>query len=377
MRPVARRATVRKRHRFLLYSFVFLLVLPVALTITYLYTFAHDQYASNVAFTIRQEETGSASELVGGLSALVAGGNTSNTDVLFEFIQSQEIVERVLEHIDLQSHYEQFWQSDPVFSIWPGATIEDLLWFWRRTVRISYDRNSGLIDVQVRARDPQTAQRIAQAVVVESEQMINALNAAARRETTAHAERDLNDAFTRLRTAREQLAEFRARTQIVDPQADIQGRMGVLNNLQQQLAQALIDFDLLLQITNDSDPRVRQARQRIDVIRERISQERRTFASENITVMDTDYPTLLAQFESLQSDVQFAQQTYSAALTALDAARSNAARQNFFLATYIRPTLAQRAEYPQRALLAALTALFLLLGWSILALVYYSIRDKN
>ncbi len=377
VRPVAKRAHVRKRHRFLVFSLIALLLLPLAAAVTYLYTFAEDQYASNVAFTIRQEETGSATELLGGLSALMGGSGTSNTDVLFEFIQSQEIVERVLQHVDLQEHYEQFWSTDPVFSIWPGATIEDLLWFWRRAVRVTYDRNSGLIDVQVRARDPQTAQRIAQAIVSESETMINALNEAARRETMAHAERDLQDAFTRLRTAREELAEFRARTQIVDPQADIQGRMGVLNNLQQQLAEAFIDYDLLLQITSETDPRVRQAQRRIEVIRERIAQERQTFATENITVMDTDYPRLLAQFESLQVDVQFAQQTYAAALTALDAARSNAARQNFFLATFIRPTLAQRAEYPQRAMLSMLIALFLLLGWSILALIYYSIRDRN
>ncbi len=361
----------------MVFSLVALLLLPLATAVTYLYTFAEDQYASSVAFTIRQEETGSATELLGGLSALMGGNGTSNTDVLFEFIQSQEIVERVLQHVDLREHYEQFWSTDPVFSIWPGATIEDLLWFWRRAVRVSYDRNSGLIDVQVRARDAQTAQRIAQAIVNESEAMINALNEAARRETMAHAERDLQDAFDRLRAAREELAEFRARTQIVDPQADIQGRMGVLNNLQQQLAEALIDYDLLLQTSSETDPRVRQAQRRIEVIRERIAQERQTFATENITVMETDYPRLLAQFESLQVDVQFAQQTYAAALTALDAARSNAARQNFFLATFIRPTLAQRAEYPQRALLSGLTALFLLLGWSILALIYYSIRDRN
>ncbi|MCC6002096.1 MAG: sugar transporter [Pararhodobacter sp.] len=377
VRPVARKAHVRKRHRFLFFSLFGLLVLPVMLTIIYLYVFAEDQYASSVAFTIRQEETGSASEIMGGLSALMGGANTGNTDVLFEFIQSQEIVERVAQHVDLRTHYAQFWTSDPVFSIWPTATIEDLLWFWRRVVRITYDRNSGLIDVQVRARSPEMAQRIAQAIVLESELMINALNEAARRDSMANAERDLQEAMTRLRAAREEMAEFRARTQIVDPQADIQGRMGVLNNLQQQLAEALVEHDLLLQITNESDPRIRQAQRRIEVIRERIAQERVTFATENVTVLETDYPRLLAQFEGLQMDVQFAQQTYTAALTALDAARSNAARQGFFLATFVRPTLAQRAEYPQRLLLVMLTTMFLLLGWAIFALIYYSIRDRN
>lgn len=372
-------ARLRRRHYGLLLSLVLMIVLPLVLTVAYLFVFAEDQYASNTGITVRTEETSSASDLVGGLSSFISGGaSTTDTDVLFEFMQSQEIVERINARVDLIEHYSQTWPGDPVFSIWPTASIEDLLWFWQRVVRVSYDKGSGMIDMQVRARDPQIAQQIAQAVVEESEQMINALNEAARRDSTANAERDLEEALTRLRTAREALAEFRARTQIVDPMVDIQARMGVLTNLQQQLAQALVDFDLLAQtVTNESDPRLRQAQRRIDVIRDRIVEERRNFATQDVTTFDTDYPNLIAQFESLRVDQEFSEQTYRAALTALDAARSNAARQSLYLATYIRPTLASRAEYPQRFVLSGLTAMFLVLVWSIMALVYYSIRDRG
>lgn len=370
-------ARMRRRHWGLLLSMVVVIGLPLVLTITYLTVFAQDQYASTTGFTVRTEETSSAGDLVGGLSSFMGGGANSDTDVLYQFMQSQEIVERINERINLLAHYSQTWPRDPVFSIWPTATIEDLLWYWRRMVRLSYDQNTGLMDVQVRARDPQTARAIAEAIVEESELMINALNESARRDTTANAVSDLEEALTRLRSARQALAEFRARTQIVDPVADIQGRMGVLNNLQQQLAQALVDYDLLIQVTADTDPRVRQALRRIEVIRDRISEERRNFATQDVTVTETDYPFLIAQFESLRVDQEFAEQTYFAALSALDAARSNAARKSLYLATYIRPTLATRAEYPQRLVLTGLTAMFLVLIWSLMALVYYSIRDRG
>ena len=68
---------------------------------------------------------------------------------------------------------------------------------------------------------------------------------------------------------------------------------------------------------------------------------------------------------------------YRAALTALEVAREDAARQSRYLATYVKPTLAQNAEYPKRWILAGLAGLFLLLIWSILALIYYSIRDRS
>jgi len=244
-------------------------------------------------------------------------------------------------------------------------------------MRLSYDSGSGLMDVQIRARTAQFAQDISRAIVRESEQMINNLNAQARRDSMANANLDLEAALERLRNAREELAEFRARTQIVDPLADIQGRMGVINNLQQQLAQALVDHDLLLQITSESDPRVRQAERRIEVIQERISSERLNFATQDVTVFGTDYPRLLARFESLMVDQEFAVLTYTASLAALDAARSNIERQSLYLATYIRPTLAESPAYPQRLLTLSLFAIFLGLIWAALTLIYYSLRDRG
>lgn len=74
------------------------------------------------------------------------------------------------------------------FSIWPDATIEDLVWFWQRVVRISYDQTSGLIEVQVLAFDPEIAQRIAQEIVNESQSMINALNTASRDDAMRYAQ---------------------------------------------------------------------------------------------------------------------------------------------------------------------------------------------
>ena len=377
VRPVVGRAKIRRRHSALFLSLVLIVFAPLLIITVYLYVFAQDQYASNTGFTVRSDETSSASELVGGLSSMVGGSSSSDTDVLYAFIHSQQMVERAQEALDIRTHYSEHWSTDPVYSIWPDATIEDLLWFWERVVIVSYDQNSGLMDVQVRAHTAEFAQQVAEEIVAESEEMINALNAQSRRDSIANAQQDLEVALERLRSAREELATFRARTQIVDPQADIAGRMGVINGLQSTLAEALVEYDLLLQTTAENDPRVRQAERRIEVIRERISEERRNFATQDVTVFDTDYPRLIAQFEALMVNQEFAERTYTAALEALDVARSNADRQSLYLATYVRPTLAQRAEYPQRRTLIPLYGFFLLLAWGAFALVFYSLRDRG
>ncbi|MFP4275505.1 MAG: sugar transporter, partial [Paracoccaceae bacterium] len=324
------------------------------------------------------EEGGSASDLLGGLAQFTGGSASGDADILYEFIQSQGIVDAIDDRVDLVAHYAQHWPEDPAFALWPTASVEDLLWFWQRVIRISYDQSTGLIEVRALAFDPETAQTIAREIVRESQSMINELNATARDDLMRYAQADLDEAVARLKAAREALTRFRTRTQIVDPSADIQGRMGVLNNLQQQLAEALIDYDLLIETTSNlDDPRLAQARRKIDVIRERIARERENFASDEVMGADADYPTLMAEFESLTVDREFAEESYRSALAALDIARANASRQSRYLATYVPPTRPQTSEYPQRWVLTGLAALFLSMAWAITSLVYYSIRDRR
>ncbi len=379
VRPLAGRARMKRRHWGLVVSFVILVALPLAGVIYYLTTIARDQYLSTTGFTVRSQESGGAGELLGGLTQFVGGSTASDSDILYEFIQSQEMVEAVNNRVDLRAHYGANWPDDWAFAIWPDASLEDLVWYWGRIVGIAYDSGTGLIEVTATAYDAETSQAITEEILRASQDRINALNTQAREDAMRYARADVEQAIARLKEAREALTGFRTRTRIVDPESDIQGRMGVLNNLQQQLAEALVEFDLLRGTSNANDPRVTKAQQVIDVIRERIRIERAGFASDSTETggIEEDYPSLIAEYESLSVDREYAEEAYRAALTALEVARDDSIRQSRYLATYITPTRAQSSQYPQRAILIGLAALFLLLFWGILSLIYYSIRDRS
>jgi capsular polysaccharide transport system permease protein len=380
VRPPAGPARVRLRHLGLVLSFLLIVLVPVTVLCIYLWAIAEDRYGSLTGFTVRQEESGGATELLGGLIGLPGSNLSSDSNILYEFILSQTLVQEIEDKVGLRAHYSAYWSTDPAFALWPEASIEDLEWYWRRVVRISYDQNSGLIELRVLAYTPQKAREIAAEIVRQSQDMINELNVQAREDAMRYAQSDLGEAVSRLKTSREALTTFRTRTQIVDPEADIQGRMGVINNLQQQLAEALISSDILgRNNTTSGDPRKVQAELEIQVIRERIAKERESFASETASSAPggEDYPRLIAEYEGLVVDREFAEESYRAALTALDIARAQASRQSRYLATYIRPTLAETSEFPQRFTIAGVVGLILLLAWSVMALVYYSIRDRS
>lgn len=376
--PLAQPAQMRKRHWGVLFSFILLVLVPVAVAGWYLARVSVNQYASVAGFTVRQDQGASATDLLGGFSQIIgSGGGGSDTSILHKFIQSPALLKTLERDLGLIAHYAQPHETDPLFSMDPEADAEDLARYWARTSSIFHDQSSGLIELQILAFDPQYAQMVAQAVLRESQSLINALNAQARQDIIQYAKADLELAQERLKIAQNALTQFRNRTQIVDPETDLKGRLSVLNNLQQQLANALIESDLLLDGSGSNDPRMQQAQHRIEVIRNRIKQERRNFASQEGTVDGVDYPVLIAEYENLLLDRQFSEKSYSAALAALESARADATRENRYLAVFIQPTLPESAEYPRRWMLFGMAALFALLAWSILVLIYYSVRDSR
>ena len=378
VRPMARPAQLKRRHWGLLFTFLMMVIAPIGVSGWYLYERAVDQYASTLGFTVRSEDISSAADLLGGLGATIGGssGGGSDTDILYEFIRSQELVSLVDARLDLRSLYARHAETDPVFGFNTEGTIEDLTEYWRRAIRVSYDTGSGLMELRVLAFDPDEAKAIAEAIYDESSEMINELSAIARADATRYAAEDLDLAVERLKQAREALTAFRIENQIVDLTADVQGQMGLLNTLQAQLAEALIELDLISTNARSDDPRVEQAQRRIEVIQARIDEERLKFGPGAQGSDGGSYADTIAEFERLSVDREFAERAYIAALSAFDAARAEANRQSRYLAAYIQPTLAERPEFPQRELLLGLVALFSLLLWSITSLVFYALRDR-
>jgi capsular polysaccharide transport system permease protein len=370
--PGAPPARVRFRHAALAASFVLLVLLPLAASVAYLYTRAADQYHSDVAFSVRSEEMGSAAAGLLGALTQVGSGSASDTDILYDFIRSQEIVEAIDAKLDLRALYNRAAPRDFVFTLGDDPSIEALLGQWRRMVQVDLESHAGIIHVRANAFAPEDAHAIGAAILAESSALVNRLSEQARDDAVRFARDELAEAEAALRRIRGELAAFRRENRMVDPSADVAGQMGIVNALQGELAKAMVERDQLLSFVGENDQRVVQAERRIAAIDGRIEAERTALGVAGPQAALSD---VVGSFEELKVDLEFANTAYTQALAALSAARAEARRQSRYLAPHVAPTTAEQAIYPRRALLAGLVALFLTLGWGILALVYYNVRD--
>ncbi|SEK94475.1 hypothetical protein [Pacificibacter marinus] len=376
VRPLARRAKPQRRHIGAVILLCLGVFLPTAITAGYLWTQARDQYVTRIGFSVRSAQTSPALEVLGGISQLSSADST-DTEILYDFIQSQQLVREMDDKLNLVSVYGcDEGNKDFIFCLKQDPSIEDLLAFWNKMTKIGYDGGAGILEVEVRAFDADSAVILAEEMFAQSSAMINDLSTQARSDATSYAQDDLEVAVARLKSARRTLAEFRNQTQIIDPAADIQGQMGVLTSMQTQLTQALISRGLLELSATKTDPRLVQLNLKIGVIEKQIDIQRGKFGlgdSENGEAL----AQLMGRYEELSVEVEFAEQSYLQALDALDNANGEARRQSRYLAAHIKPTHADRPEYPRKILLTTLVAFFSFFGWIILVMVYYSLRDRR
>jgi len=116
----------------------------------------------------------------------------------------------------------------------------------------------------------------------------------------------------------------------------------------------------------------------VEVIEGRIEAERNKLGMSSLDSSATEaFADLVGEFERLSAERDFAQESYTAARAAYDAALAEARRQSRYLAAHVRPTLAESPTHPKRNMLLALTALFSFLGWAILVLAAYALRDRS
>ncbi|MEE3099831.1 MAG: hypothetical protein VX463_08675, partial [Pseudomonadota bacterium] len=380
----ARRRRFWSRVRLWL-SFVLLVGAPSALAGWYLNFVAADQYASQVSFAVRSLDSALPSpvtELFGGASDSTAG----DSQMLFEYLQSQPLVELIGKDVDLEEVYNRP-EADWLFSLGRERTVEERVEYWNRAVTVSYDTSSGIIYVEVRAFRPGDAQALAQAALKESETLINGLSTGARQDAVRFAQVDLAEAEGRIREARVALQAFRSGQGTADISGDITQQMQLIGQLRARRAEAQAEYDSRKDLLGADSPTLSALRRRVESLDAQIAEAERVISAEAPAGAEGAAPApgaareTLAEAagaqEELQVELELATRMYVAAQSSLEAARADARRAQRYLATHIRPTLAEEPEYPLRLTWTAAIFVTLLLAWSILQLIIGSIRDRS
>ncbi|MCZ4088861.1 RkpR, polysaccharide export protein [Sinorhizobium psoraleae] len=371
---------LRWRHAIIGASFLGLVALPAALSSLYMAFIAADQYHSSTSFAVRSIEGGVSSDILGMFTQASGGSTVSDSYILMDYILSERMVEAADRKFKLEDVYATR-GLDYFYGMGSELPIEDKLEYWRDMVTVSFDHASGIMQVTVKAFDPKQAREIAQFIVDRSDNLVNSLSLSARNDVLRAAQDEVLAGEARLSKARAGLRDYRDKSQEISPEEGAKLAVQLIGSLEQQLTQLNADLATAKSQMSEDTPRIRVLKTRIESLEQQLNVERQRLGTGERTsaTADANAPDVagrIAQFEELETEREFAERAYTAALSSLEKARIEANNRQRYLALFIEPTLSQMAQYPSRLLNSLLVILGLLFAWGIGVMSYYNIRDR-
>jgi len=366
-------ASRRRRSCLGWFSFIIIVLIPVIAAGYYYFLVAADQYVSEFRFALRSAEPERHDPALFLQESIAPSAIGVDSYVVVQYLASRAIIDDLSATLDLRQMFSRS-EAD-----WPArldlpVSIEELVRYWKRQVDAFFDATNGTIVVRARAFTPQDALSLAEGILASSERLVNGLSTRARHDALRNAEDEVGRAEKRLKLALTRLREFRDKEGIIDPRKTADATVALAGRVRDELVRADTELSTLKHYMRDDAPSVRMLEARV----QSLQAQRRAVESE---VTDTEktrseaLSRVMGSYEQLESERTFAENTYQHALQALDRSRINADRQQVYLATFVRPTLAEEALYPRRFQALGVVFLIAIVIWAIGGVAVQSIRD--
>lgn len=345
---------------------------PTLLGGVYYFGIAADQYLSEAEFVVHGPGKMPASTIASLFGGGAAAGGGNETQIVRDFILSRDAARQLDHHDDLRAVLSRpegdFLTRYPGFAFW-RHDFEALYKTYGRFVTVSIDSGSGIATLDVRAYRPEDAQRTAQALLRDSEQLVNALNERARDDALKTFQQQVERSQTRLNQIQDELTAYRVKANMLQPEAEAKGPMSLLADLNKNKATAAAQLADTLKSAPRS-PQVGLLKTRIATLDKLIDDERAkiTGGSHSVATASTEY-------ERLDLQRQMEEKLLASAVAAREQARLEAQRQQLYLETIAQPNLADYPLYPERALSFATLVAFCILGYGIMWLLVIGIKE--
>ena len=346
---------------------------PTMLAIAYFGFFASDVYVSESRYVVRSPEKPQKAGL--GMLLGSAGFGAANEEVRAAqgFIESRD----ALRAINSDEFARQAWSKDSVSVFdrfdplgWSGS-FEELYQFYGGKVNAAYDAETGITVLTVRAFSADEAKTINSRLLQNAEKLVNQLNERGRNDLVRFAEQEVAEAKKQAAEAAQNLAAYRNRKGVIDPERQATVQLQMISKLQDELIGARMQ---LLQLTRaaSQNPQIPLLKVRIAGLEQEIKQELGQVAGG-----DGSLSAAAAEYQRLQVQREFADQQLGLSLAALQDARNESRRQGAYVERVAQPSLPDEPLEPRRIRGILATLIVGLVAWGILTMLVAGVREHR
>ena len=355
-------------------TFAAIVMLPTFSALLFAAFWASPEYQSEFRVSVRAAERMQVNALLPSILGLGLSQSGPDSNAVAQYILSHEILDEFAPNIDVRAVYGK--SSIDWFDRLPSAsTAEGALRYWRRMTEAYYETSTETVVVRVSAFSPDDALALANRTLALSESLVNRMSVRSREDSVTMAKKQVETTQARLTELREQVKALRDKENLLDPRKEAETDLTVSGKLRGELASAEAELVGMRRAMNDTAPSVIAIKNRIAALRSEVEQ----ITDSTVKQQQSSRPlsSVFGAFEQLDSERSFAEKAYQAALSSLQSAELDATRQQLYLATIVKPNLAQEPYYPRPFRFSLLVFTLALAFWGLSSLIVASVRDHR
>lgn len=346
--------------------------IAIFLAVLYWGVIASDRYVSDSHVVVdRTDVSGGAS--VDFTSVLGLGTGNRDLMLLRDHLLSMDMALKADQQLGLRAHYSD-WRRDPLSRLWFGDGPQE--WYYNHylsRVSVEMDDLSGVLRIRVQAYDPLVARAIATLLVHEGERFMNEMMHGLAREQVRFLEEEVGRMGERMSAARFALINYQDDKGMVSPQSTVEGLASIVNQLEGDLTRLRTQRGALLGYLSPTAPDVVKLDLQIRSMSQQLALEKARLASPQGSALNS----VAEEYQRLQMEAEFAQDTYRSALVALEKGRVDATRLMKKVSVVQAPTLPEHALEPRRIYNIVVFSLLTALLAGIIRLLGAIIRDHQ
>ena len=354
--------------------FLITVALPTLVACLYFGVIASDVYISEARFVVRNPQRQSVS---GGLGSLLQGTgfarSQDDTYSVHDYVLSRD----ALRELDQQLQVRKAFSSGEIDFInrFPGLSPDDsfeaFFRHYRKYVTIDYDTVSSITTLYVRAYTAEDSRKFNDLLLQMGERLVNNLNTRSRQDLIQVAQKEVQTAEERSKTAAVALSGFRGKQSLFDPDRQSALQLQGVAKLQEEMLAAEAQLAQLRQLSPDN-PQIPSLKSRVDALRKTIAAE-----GSKVAGADGSLTSKSAAYDRLQLEKVFAERQLATALAALETARNEAQRKQLYLERLVQPNLPDKALEPRRLRSVLMVFALGLVLWGVVSLVVASTKEHS
>ncbi len=325
-------------------------LLPSFLSLLYFGLWASPMYIAEARFAVRGAETGG---IAVGLMAMLMPSATAvgvDANIVAEYIQSPDIMEAIDGEMGIFRHFSDH-SHDRFSRLAADATRDERLSYWQWAVKPSFDPETGIISLSVKAYDPATAKKLAESVLAMGEALVNAMSRRAQDDAIALAMTEVKTAEQRVSAAQDAMREFRNRSGMLDPASTAGGLQDIVSQLEGEAVKVRAEIAEASTYMSKDAPALVGLRARLEAVETQLASEKLRLAGE--AARADSLTSFAGEYEALQTESEFARQQLVSAMTSLETARVKAEAKSRYVVAFQVPALPDESLYPRPWLFTA------------------------